>query len=49
LEEAHRELKIAFTEFDDVAAELGHTLDSFNLPRREKDEVLTAFAAHKAR
>jgi hemoglobin len=30
-----------------VAAVLGRTLDSFNVPQREKEEVLTAFAAHK--
>ncbi|HEX3226032.1 MAG TPA: group 1 truncated hemoglobin [Gaiellaceae bacterium] len=47
LEEAHRELKISPTEFDEVAAELGRTLDSFKVPEREKDEVLAAFAAHK--
>ena len=47
LEEAHRELKIAPSEFDEVAAELGRTLDAFKIPQREKDEVLGAFAAHK--
>jgi hemoglobin len=47
LEEAHRELKISHAEFDEVAAELARTLDSFNVPEREKDEVLGAFAAHK--
>jgi hemoglobin len=47
LEEAHRELKISPSEFDEVAAELGRTLDLFNVPEREKEEVLTAFAAHK--
>ncbi|HUG31049.1 MAG TPA: group 1 truncated hemoglobin [Candidatus Limnocylindria bacterium] len=47
LEEAHRELKIAPAEFDAVAAELGRTLDTFNVPAREKDEVLAAFVAHK--
>jgi hemoglobin len=47
LEEAHRELKISPAEFDEVAAELGRTLDSFKVPEREKDEVLAAFAAHK--
>jgi hemoglobin len=47
LEEAHRELKISPTEFDEVAAELGRTLDFFNVPAQEKEEVLTAFAAHK--
>jgi len=47
LEEAHRELKISPAEFDEVAAELARTLDSFQVPDQEKDEVLTAFAAHK--
>ena len=47
LEEAHRELKISPAEFDEVAAELGRTLDSFNVPERENGEVLAAFAAHK--
>jgi hemoglobin len=47
LEEAHRELKISPAEFDEVAAELGRTLDSFEVPEREKEEVLAAFAAHK--
>jgi hemoglobin len=47
LEEAHRELKISPTEFDEVAAELGRSLDVFKVPEREKAEVLAAFAAHK--
>ena len=47
LEEAHRELKISPAEFDEVAAELGRTLDFFNVPQPEKQEVLAAFAAHK--
>lgn len=47
LEEAHRELKISPDEFDEVAAELGRTLDFFKVPEREKGEVLAAFAAHK--
>lgn len=47
LEEAHRDLRIAPGEFDAVAAVLGQTLDSFNVPAREKEEVLGAFAAHK--
>jgi hemoglobin len=47
LEEAHRELKISPSEFDEVAAELGRTLDFFKVPEREKEEVLAAFAAHK--
>ena len=47
LEEAHRELRISPEEFDEVAAELGRSLDAFNVPEREKGEVLAAFAAHK--
>ena len=47
LEEAHRALRIAPSEFDEVAAELARTLDAFKIPQREKDEVLAAFAAHK--
>ena len=47
LEEAHRELKISPEEFDEVAAELGRTLDFVKVPTREKAEVLAAFAAHK--
>ena len=47
LEEAHRELKISPDEFDEVAAELSRTLDSFNVPEQEKGAVLAAFAAHK--
>ncbi len=47
LEVAHRELRIAPAEFDEVAAELGRTLDFFKVPEAEKEEVLAAFAAHK--
>ena len=47
LEEAHRELRISPDEFDEVAAELGRTLDFAKVPGREKEEVLAAFAAHK--
>ncbi len=47
LEEAHRDLKISPAEFDEVAAELGRTLDFVKVPEREKKEVLAAFAAHK--
>jgi hemoglobin len=47
LEEAHRDLKISPAEFDEVAAELARSLDSFKVPEREKEEVLAAFAAHK--
>ena len=47
LEEAHRDLRISPAEFDEVAAELGRTLDFFKVPKPEKGEVLAAFAAHK--
>lgn len=47
LEEAHRDLVISSEEFDAVAAELARSLDFFNVPQLEKDQVLGAFAAHK--
>lgn len=47
LEEAHRALRISSDEFDEVAAELGRSLDHFKVPEQEKGEVLAAFAAHK--
>src|SRR5215208_297107 len=47
LEEAHRDLRISPAEFDEVAAELGRTLDFAKVPKREKAEVLATFAAHK--
>ena len=47
LEEAHRRLQITPEEFDEVAGELAKALDAFNVPEREKGEVLAAFAAHK--
>lgn len=47
LEEAHRNLRISPAEFDEVAAELGRTLDFVKVPAKEKGEVLAAFAAHK--
>ena len=39
--------RITSDEFDTVAAELSYALDAFNVPEREKQEVLAAFAAHK--
>ena len=47
LEEGHRPLRITSDEFDEVAAELGRSLDPFKVPEKEKGEVLAAFAAHK--
>jgi len=47
LENAHKDLRISPNEFDAVARVLARSLDHFSVPRREKSEVLTAFAAHK--
>ena len=47
LEEAHRDLRISPAEFDEVAAELGRSLNSLTVPKPEKAQVLAAFAAHK--
>lgn len=47
LENAHRQFDISPLEFDAVAAELSNSLDYFQIPYREKNEVLAAFAAHK--
>ena len=47
LHDAHVDLHITAEVFDEVAAELGHTLDYFQVPEREKEEVLAAFNAQK--
>ncbi len=47
LENAHQKLHISPEEFDAVAGVLSRTLDHFNIPAKEKGEVLAAFAAHK--
>ena len=49
LEEAHRDLRISPPEFDEVAAELGRTLDFFKVPEQEKEEVLAALPPTRAR
>jgi hemoglobin len=46
LENAHREFAITPEQFDEVAAELGRTLDAFKIGEPEKTQVLEAFAAH---
>ena len=46
LEEAHRALEISPAIFDELVAELGRSLDHFNVPEKEKGEVLAAFVAH---
>ncbi len=45
---AHSKFHITPVEFDAVAAELSSSLDHFNVPAREKKEVLSVFAAHKS-
>lgn len=47
LHDAHLDLHITPDIFDEVADELASALDHFKVPAREKDEVLTAFNAHK--
>ena len=47
LEEARRDFRISPAEFDEVAAELARSLDFAKVPKRERGEVLAAFAAHK--
>jgi hemoglobin len=47
LGDAHFEFQFTGSEFDDVAAVLADSLDHFNVPPGEKDEVLAAFAAYK--
>jgi len=47
LRDAHFDLKISPAVFDEVAAELANTLDDFQVPGREKEEVLAAFAGEK--
>jgi hemoglobin len=47
LRDAHFDLKIAPEVFDEVAAELGRTLEHFSVPQREKEEVLAAFNGWK--
>jgi len=48
LEKAHEDLRISPEEFDEVAAELSKALDYYKVPAAEKEQVLSAFAAHKS-
>lgn len=48
MRDAHYDLKIAPEIFDIVEAELAAALDDFNVPEREKNEVLGAFGAEKS-
>ena len=47
MHEAHKGLHLTSAEFDEVGAEIGRALDHFNVPEREKNEVLAAIVAHK--
>jgi truncated hemoglobin YjbI len=47
LGEAHKELHITGEEFDEVGAEIARALDHFNVPEREKQEVLAAIVGRK--
>jgi hemoglobin len=47
LGDAHFDFQLTAAEFDDVAAVLADSLDLFNVPPGEKEEVLAAFAAYK--
>lgn len=47
LRDAHSGLHISPAVFDEVSAELERALDHFNVPKREKEEALAAFDAHK--
>lgn len=48
LEAAHKNLKISPKEFDAVAKVLSRSLKHFKVPETETNQVLSAFAAHKA-
>jgi len=45
---AHRDLHITADEFDEVGAEIGRALDYYQVPERERQEVLAAIGARKA-
>jgi hemoglobin len=48
MRDAHYDLKISPEIFDVVEAELAAALDDFNVPEREKNEVLAAFGGEKS-
>ncbi len=47
MHEAHKDLHITSEEFDEVGVEIAKALDHFNVPEREKQEVLAAIVARK--
>lgn len=48
LKDAHYRFHIKPEEFDAVAEELSEALDFYNVPKKEKDEVMKAFISQKA-
>ena len=47
MHEAHKDLHLTSEEFDEGGAEIARALDHFNVPEREKQEVLAAIVARK--
>src|SRR5690625_3754441 len=47
LEPTHFDMKLTSEEFDAAGEVLANSLDHFDVPEREKNEVLEAFIAHK--
>lgn len=47
LEPTHYDMKLTAEEFDAAGNVLANTLDHFEVPETEKNEVLDAFNAHK--
>lgn len=47
LEPTHYDMKLTSEEFDAAGQVLADTLDHFEVPEKEKNEVLNAFIAHK--
>lgn len=48
LSKVHQDLHITSQEFDEVAKELGLSLDKYHIPENLKIQVLEVFAAHKS-
>ena len=47
LDDAHKDLAITGEEFDEVVAELKRSLDHFEVPESEKNELLDLFISQK--
>jgi hemoglobin len=48
LGDAHKDLHITSDEFDEVGAEIARALEYYQVPERERQEVLAAITAKKA-